>query len=59
VGQRLARAKARIRGRHCRIGTITKVQSSLAKRGRVVSQRPKAGRTLRRGAKVNLRVGRG
>jgi serine/threonine-protein kinase len=59
VGQKLARAKARIRARHCRVGTITRKRSSTAKKGRVLSQSPKGGRVLRNGAKVNLRVGKG
>jgi beta-lactam-binding protein with PASTA domain len=59
VGLKLAKAKTRIRARHCRVGKITKVTSSQAKKGRVVSQRPKAGKTLRKGAKVALKVGKG
>jgi len=59
VGLKLAKAKKRIRARHCRVGAITRKVSSQAKRGRVLSQRPKPGRTLRRGAKVNLKVGTG
>jgi len=58
VGQKLAKAKARIVSRHCRVGKVTRVHSSLRKRGRVVTQSPKGGKTLRRGAKVNLRVGK-
>jgi beta-lactam-binding protein with PASTA domain len=56
---KLAKAKARIRARHCRVGRVTKKFSSLRKRGRVLSQSPKAGRVLPRGAKVNLKVGKG
>jgi len=59
VGLKLARAKARIRARHCAVGRITKVTSSQAKKGRVLAQRPKAGRTLRKGARVALKVGKG
>jgi beta-lactam-binding protein with PASTA domain len=59
VGLKLAKAKARIRARHCRVGTITRKPSTPAKKGRVLAQRPKAGKTLRRGAKVSLKVGRG
>jgi eukaryotic-like serine/threonine-protein kinase len=59
VGQKLAKAKARIVSRHCRVGRITRAHSTLAKKGRVLSESPKAGKTLRKGARVNLRVGRG
>jgi beta-lactam-binding protein with PASTA domain len=59
VGLKLAKAKLRIRTRHCTVGTITRTVSSEAKKGRVLAQRPKAGKILRRGARVNLRVGRG
>jgi beta-lactam-binding protein with PASTA domain len=56
---KLAKAKVRIRKRHCRVGTITRKHSSLAKKGRVLSQSPKAGKRLRNGAKVSLKVGKG
>jgi beta-lactam-binding protein with PASTA domain len=59
VGLKLAKAKAKIRKRHCRVGKITRKTSSLAKKGRVLSQKPKAGKTLRAGARVNLKVGKG
>jgi beta-lactam-binding protein with PASTA domain len=58
VGLRLAKAKTKIRARHCRVGTVTWVHSPLRKKGRVVSQTPKGGKTLRRGARIKLRVGR-
>jgi outer membrane protein assembly factor BamB len=59
VGLKLAKARARIRARHCSIGRISKRASAPAKKGRVLWQSPKAGRTLRNQAKVNLRVGKG
>jgi beta-lactam-binding protein with PASTA domain len=59
VGQKLARAKSRIVRAHCRVGNITRKHSSLKKRGRVLSQAPRPGRTLKQGAKVNLKVGKG
>jgi len=59
VGQKLAKAKARLVSRHCRVGRITRVHSTLAKKGRVLSQSPKARKTLKKGARVNLRVGKG
>jgi beta-lactam-binding protein with PASTA domain len=58
VGLKLARAKKRIRARHCRVGKITRKHASPRLRGRVIRQRPKAGRTLRNGARVNLTVGK-
>jgi hypothetical protein len=59
VGLKLAKAKARIRARHCTVGRITRKGSSPAKKGRVLWQSPKAGRTLPNRAKVKLRVGKG
>jgi beta-lactam-binding protein with PASTA domain len=56
---KLAKAKARIVARHCRVGRVTRKHSSLRLKGRVLSQSPKAGKTLRRGARVNLKVGKG
>jgi beta-lactam-binding protein with PASTA domain len=59
VGLKLAKAKARIRARHCRVGKITRATSTQAKKGRVLSQRPRPGKTLRKGGKVALKVGKG
>ena len=59
VGLKLARAKAKIRGAHCAVGKITKKFSSPRKRGRVLSQKPKPGKTLPAGSKVALTVGKG
>jgi len=59
VGLRLAKAKARIRARYCSVSRITRTKSSPAKKGRVVSQRPRAGKTLPNRGKVSLRVGKG
>jgi len=58
-GLKLAKAKRRIRARHCRVGRITRKFSSLQKKGRVLSQRPKAGKVLANNARVNLKVGKG
>jgi len=58
TGRRLSAAKAAIRKRHCRAGRITRVKSRL-KKGLVVSQRPRAGKRLRVGAAVALKVSRG
>jgi beta-lactam-binding protein with PASTA domain len=59
VGLKLAKAKARIRARHCRVGRITRKTSTLRKKGRVLSQSPKPGKVLNNGARVNLKVGKG
>jgi beta-lactam-binding protein with PASTA domain len=59
IGKRLLIAKARIRKAHCRVGTVTYRASTRAKKNRVLSERPRAGRTFARGKKVNLIVGRG
>jgi len=58
-GLKLAKARRRIVARHCSVGKITRKFSSLQKRGRVLSQRPKAGKDLATNAKVNLKVGKG
>jgi len=59
VGQRLAKARAKIRKRHCRVGAITRRHSSAAMRGRVIKQSPKASAKRRpNGFRVRLTVGR-
>jgi glucose/arabinose dehydrogenase len=58
IGMRLAKAKARIRRSNCRVGKIRPVKSRRV-RGRVVSQRPRAGRRLARGTRVHLNISRG
>jgi uncharacterized repeat protein (TIGR01451 family) len=59
VGKKLAAAKSRIRAAHCRVGKITKKKSSRKKKGRVLAQKPKPGKTLPAGSKVKLTVGKG
>jgi hypothetical protein len=59
VGKTLARAKAAIKGRHCRSGRVTRAYSKKVRKGRVLAQRPKAGKHLENGARVNLVVSRG
>jgi hypothetical protein len=58
VGKTLARARRMIRVAHCSMGRIRRARSKRA-RGRVVSQKPRAGRVLAATAKVNLVVSRG
>ena len=57
VHKRLATARQRIRRANCSVGRIRRVRARRF-RGRVVAQSPRAGRVLRRGARVNLVVGR-
>jgi uncharacterized repeat protein (TIGR01451 family) len=59
VGLTLAKAKSRIRRAHCGVGKISKKFSSRKKKGRVLSQKPRPGKTLPAGSKVNLTVGKG
>ena len=59
VGLKLPKAKARIVGHHCRVGRVTKKFSTLKKKNKVLAQKPKAGKRLKRGTKVNLLVGKG
>jgi hypothetical protein len=59
VGRTLKKARARIVKAHCKVGKVRKRFSSLKKKGRVLSQRPKPGKRLKNGTKVNLTVGKG
>jgi uncharacterized repeat protein (TIGR01451 family) len=59
LGLKLARAKAKLRKAHCRAGKVRKQFSSRRKKGKVVAQKPKAGRRLHAGAKVQLWIGKG
>ena len=58
VGRGLTPARRAIRAAHCSVGRIRYVRSKRI-RGRVLSQSPRAGRTLAAGTKVNLVVSRG
>jgi beta-lactam-binding protein with PASTA domain len=55
----LAKARAKVRRANCSVGSVSRKASTRAKRGRVLAQAVKAGRTLRSGARVNLTVGKG
>jgi beta-lactam-binding protein with PASTA domain len=57
-GKKLAAAGTAIRKHHCAVGKITKVKSPAKDKGHVLSQKPKPGRHLKKGAKVALRVGK-
>jgi peptide/nickel transport system substrate-binding protein len=56
IGLRLARARTRIRARHCSVGRIRRARSRRV--GRVIGQSPRPGTVRARGAKVRLVVGR-
>jgi beta-lactam-binding protein with PASTA domain len=58
-GKTLNAAKRAIRARNCTVGRVKHAGSRQVRRGRVISQRPRAGRHLRRGARVNLVLSRG
>jgi beta-lactam-binding protein with PASTA domain len=58
IGLRLGVAKRRIRRARCRVGTVRRVRTRRALRGRVVGQSPRPGAIRRVGFRVNLRVGR-
>ena len=55
VGLTLRQARARILAAHCRVGVVRLVRSARPP-GRVVSQRPRAGRDLPPGTRVDLAV---
>jgi beta-lactam-binding protein with PASTA domain len=57
-GKKLAAAKTALRQHHCGVGKITKVKSPKRNRGRVISQKPKPGKHLRKGAKIALKIGK-
>jgi List-Bact-rpt repeat protein len=57
-GLRLGPAKARIRSRHCSVGSIRRRVSKKSLRKRVIGQRPRAGAVRPRGFPVNLVLGR-
>jgi serine/threonine-protein kinase len=59
VGKTLTAATAAIKKGFCSVGKVTTVASSTVRKGRVVSQKPKAGSRLRQHAKVSLVLSRG
>jgi len=58
-GKKLGTARRALRKAHCRTGKISHRFSPHVKKGRVISQRPRARRHLRNGAKVRLVVSKG
>jgi beta-lactam-binding protein with PASTA domain len=59
VGLKLRKAKTRIVRAHCKVGQVTRKFSSQHKRGRVLAQKPGAGKTLPKNSRVNMTVGKG
>ena len=59
VGKTLARAKALLKQRHCRTGTVTKAFSRTRRSGIVIGQNRRPGRVMAANSKVNLTVSRG
>lgn len=57
--RKLAAARSAIAKAHCRVGKVRRKASKRIKRGRVISQSPKAGTRLPNLGKVNLVVSRG
>jgi uncharacterized delta-60 repeat protein len=58
-GKKLAAAKASIKRARCAVGRVTRKPSNRVKKGRVISQSPKAAKTLPNGSKVKLVVSKG
>jgi alpha-tubulin suppressor-like RCC1 family protein len=57
-GKLLAKAKRRIVHAHCRLGRVKRVASH-KKKNTVIAQSPRAGKRLKKGSKVTLKVSRG
>jgi uncharacterized delta-60 repeat protein len=59
LGKTLAAARTSITRAECKVGKVTRKRSKRAKKGRVISQSPRAGASLPNGSKVNLVVSKG
>jgi hypothetical protein len=57
-GKTLAQAARALRAAHCALGKVARAYSK-TKSGRVIGQKPPAGRTLKTGAKVNVTLSKG
>jgi uncharacterized delta-60 repeat protein len=55
-GKTLKKAKRSIRAHACTVGKVKRATSPTVKKGHVISQKPKSGKRLKHGAKVNLVV---
>lgn len=58
VGKKLGTAKRAIKRAHCKVGHVKRKHAKRRLRGRVISEKPKAGRRVAAGTKVALVVGR-
>lgn len=56
-GKKLGTAKIALRRAHCRVGKVTHVKSTRKHKNRVISQSPRPGTHLKKGAEVALKVG--
>jgi hypothetical protein len=59
VGLKLPAATTKLKSRSCKLGKVSKVKSTRRKAGKVVAQKPAAGKRLGNGAKVALSLGKG
>jgi len=59
IGTTLTVARRRIARTSCRVGRVSRAYSRKVRRGRVISQRPKAGRRVGYGTAVSLTLSRG
>lgn len=59
TGKTLAQARRAIVGAHCTLGKVGTKRSVQSAKGRVVAQSPKPRSVLKKGARVNLTLGRG
>jgi hypothetical protein len=58
-GMKLPAAEKALRKAHCKVGKVKHVSSRKLDRGRVMSTKPRAGRRLRAGSKIELFVSKG
>jgi hypothetical protein len=56
-GKALHAARRRIESTHCRVGKVTRVRTSRSRRNHVITQTPKPGERLTKGAAIDLSVG--
>jgi hypothetical protein len=57
AGKKLRAARKRLKKSHCRIGRVRVLGDATRKSGEIEKQRPKAGKVLVPGAKVNVKLG--
>ena len=58
VGKKLAAAKSKITKAFCRVGKIKRKKGPRRKRGKVIAQSPRPGKTLNAYSKIKLTVGK-